>query len=676
MRSLDVTAIAGNMPAANTSDNQPQVGSLVNGRFLLQQQLPGGSMGVIYKAFDRQLAHAGDANPNVAIKILSPTLSGNAEAMRALQQEVAKGQCLAHQSIVRFIDIDRQDGVYFIIMESLDGISLASSLEESDSQPIDMTVALDIVTQISEALEYAHQRGVVHGDVRPDNIIITPSGAMKLFDFGLARVGQNVLQGTADIDPGEGAGQAPGYCSMQILTGEDPAPADDVFSLGCLLYRLVTGYRVFGPRDAAAAAAAGMVPQQPQGLSEVQWQALKKALAYSRIPRFASPVAFVAALDGLLESGTVSPEPYEPVFVEEYDDEPRRSPWRLAVLGSILLASAAVGLQANMLETLGHLVPMGTFNETSRLPEQSNTPPAPAAELTQTVMHEEPVANTLVEGFIDEVLAEGSAGDSVASGTRPEPEPDFTALLPPTMTVGLATTGQFISEVDLTLREDSEAATIDLVRMNNMLQPYTVLLEEVASSGNRAAWESGQYQVENDGLLIFAAGQHRARTTISMRSDTRREPDRQVTIRVREAGDAGSELARIRLSLEDDDQRAFEAGLPKNTIAFSVSQMSVREFDPVVQIDVLRFQADQTAVVVRYIVRDVTATAGKDYFPPGSTIINFAQGQRFARILIPLVQDTVAESDEVFELELVNTAPQADPDIYQRIAVIIRDDDY
>ena len=185
-----------------------------------------------------------------------------------------------------------------------------------------------------------------------------------------------------------------------------------------------------------------------------------------------------------------------------------------------------------------------------------------------------------------------------------------------------------------------------------------------------------QYQIANDGLLIFAAGQHRARTTISMRSDSRREPDRQVTIRLREAGDAGSELARIRLTLEDDDQRAFEAALPQNTIAFSVSQMSVREFDPVVQIDVLRFQADQTAIAVRYVVRDVTATAGQDYFPPGSTIVNFAQGQRFARILIPLVQDTVAENDEAFELELVNTAPQADPDIYQRIAVIIRDDDF
>ena len=209
-----------------------------------------------------------------------------------------------------------------------------------------------------------------------------------------------------------------------------------------------------------------------------------------------------------------------------------------------------------------------------------------------------------------------------------------------------------------------------------MLQPYAVLLEEVASSGIRTAWESGQYQIANDGLLIFAAGQHRARTTISMRSDSRREPDRQVTIRLREAGDAGSELARIRLTLEDDDQRAFEASLPQNTIAFAVSQMSVREVDAVVQIDVLRFQADQTAIAVRYVVRDVTATAGQDYFPPGSAIVNFAQGQRSARILIPLVQDTVAEYDEVFELELVNSASQADPDIYQRIAVIIRDDDY
>ena len=265
------------------SESHLQVGSVLRDRFLLKEQVSEGSMGVVYKALDRRLAETGSEEADVAIKVLSPQLSRNGTALRALQQEAAKGRCLVHPNIVRFIDLDREGELYFIVMEWLEGRSLSSILDDDRGSGLDLATATDIVRQTARALDYAHQRGVVHADVKPGNIIITPTGQVKLIDFGVARVLQKENEGKSRFDPGALRTGTPAYSSMQVLTGEDPVPADDVFSLACLMYRLIAGYRVYGPRNAAQAAEDGMEPQQPQGLADEQWQPLKKALSYSRV---------------------------------------------------------------------------------------------------------------------------------------------------------------------------------------------------------------------------------------------------------------------------------------------------------------------------------------------------------------------------------------------------------
>ena len=757
--------IADDVPIELITAKQIQVGSVLRDRFLLQQQVVGGGSGLVYKALDQRLADAGDENTHVAIKLLPSGLSRNENALRALQQEVAKGRCLAHPNIVRFIDLDREDDLYFIVMEWLEGKSLISILDESTNKKIDLETTLDIIKQLSLALEYAHQRGVVHGDVNPGNVRVTPEGEVKLFDFGVARILQKEQDAQPDLDPHELGAKSPEYSSMQVLTGEDPVPADDVFSLGCLMYRLIAGYRVFGPRSAADAASEGMEPQQLPGLSDPQWLALKKALAYSRVPRFSSPAEFLAAFGVLPKSKPAappqpppppqsvppspppqpaalaqsmpppqptqsvpppqptqsvppspppqaaapvqSPQPAplvqpapmvvvdEPMVARRFDIEPRRSPWRLATLGIILIASVAAGIKMDLLEKIEALIPLEALGTPTVLPQQQTTAPeeddiatlqAPDEGEIATVQApakmavDEPDAESIVDGppvedIFDEDLSEEIFAESAASETPVEPEIDFAALLPPTLTLGLAPAGQAASEVHLTLRENSDSATIDLMRMQNMLEPYSVLLEEVGFSGNRSPWEEGQYEIGNNGVATFEAGQSRVRTSISMRPDSLREADREVTIQVREIDNAESELARINLTLEDDDRRAYEASLPVNTVAFAVSEIFVSEADPAVQIDVIRFKPDNTAVEFSYVIGDINATAGEDYFPPGLPIVYFGPGQRTARILIPLVQDTDIEGAEVFALELLSTGPQVDPDIYQRIAVMIRDDD-
>jgi len=393
------------------------------------------------------------------------------------------------------------------------------------------------------------------------------------------------------------------------------------------------------------------------------------------------------------------PEPLvvvdEPMVARRFDIEPRRSPWRLAILGIILIASVVAGIQMDLLENIEALIPLEVPGTPAVLPQRQTTAPeeddiapfqAPDEGEIATVQVSDEMAvddsdsESIVDGppvedIFDEEVSEEIFAESSEVETPVEPEIDHAALLPPTLTVGLVATGQFVPEVDLTLRENSDSATIDLVRMHNMLEPYSVLLEEVAFSGNRSPWEEGQYEIGNNGVATFEAGKNRVRTSISMPPDSLREADREVTIQVREIDNAESELARINLVLEDDDRRAFEASLPLNTIGFADSEVFVSEADPAVQIDVIRFKPDNSAVEVSYIIGDINATAGEDYFPPGLPIVYFGPGQRTARILIPLVQDADIEGGEVFALELLSTGPRLDADIYQRIAVMIRDDD-
>ena len=160
-----------------------------------------------------------------------------------------------------------------------------------------------------------------------------------------------------------------------------------------------------------------------------------------------------------------------------------------------------------------------------------------------------------------------------------------------------------------------------------------------------------------------------------MSSDQLREADQQSTIRVRDVDNPLSELATITLFLQDDDQRAFEAQIPPNTIAFPASQVTADESDPAVTLDVVRFNPDNASLVVSYQIEDVTASENEDYFSPGIREIAFGPGQRAARVLIPLVQDSIAEGNEAFAVQLLSSDPVESPDVYQRIIVMIRDDE-
>jgi len=659
----------------DSADGRVQVGSVLRDRFMLQERLTGGSMGVVYKAMDRRLAEAGTDSAWVAVKILSPKLSQNGQALRALQQEAAKGRCLVHPNIVRFIDLDRDDDLYFLVMEWLEGRSLADILDSPDSRSIDTERAFNIVRQIGNALDYAHRCGIVHADVKPGNIMIAPNGDAKLFDFGVARIRQKQLDHDPDFDPGVLGLLTPAYSSMQVLTGEKPTPADDVFSLACLLYRLIAGYRVFGPRNAAEAAEEGMKPQQLERLSDANWRVLKKALSYSRVTRFNSMADFIDALDvEAAESITVDiPAPQRFSEPEEVTQGPGR-----AIFGFFVFL-ALIGIVGNQLGWLDPIKDRFLIQESELVLQEPVVIEVPQQELIPEVV-EEVVVDEPIEELAVEAVAAEEILETIEEPVIPEPEViaaplvDFSSLPPATAELRVSQDGEAVESVTIRLREGRGPATVDLVR-GNVEFSLTVRLEEVGFSGNRSPWVSGQYEFSDNGFVEFPVGQDRARVTLSMKSDPVREADQQSMLRVRETDSATSELGVINVVLEDDDQRVFEATLPPNTVAFAASQVTVNEQDPAVQLDIIRFNPDNTSLIVGYALRDITATQGEDYFSPGGSTIEFGPGQRSTRLLIPLVQDSDYEDNEAFSVELSMADSAADIDIYQRVAVMIRDDD-
>jgi serine/threonine protein kinase len=674
--------IATDVFEADSADDKVQVGSVLRDRFVLQERVSGGSMGVVYKALDRRLAEAGSQEPWVAIKVLSPQLAKNGNALRALQQEAAKSRCLTHPNIVRFIDFDRDEELYYIVMEWLDGRTLAEILDSPDSRKIDVETSFRIVQQIGKALEYAHRCGIVHADVKPGNIMILPTGEAKLFDFGVARVQQRQRADADDFDPSMLGALTPAYSSMQVLTGEDPVPSDDVFSLACLFYRLVAGYRVFGPRNAAEAAAVGMTPQRLAGISDEQWTAVRKALSYARVTRFDSMAGFLGALGYKPAESTVAPDVTRHV---QFESSGGSAKWLVALVILLSLLGVA-GYQFGIFdEILQRLDPGST---------QTRNMPAPAAEavlpadsrqsdsvtaVTDPEVPDESPANTAVVEAPVGVEPQLAAGTPIAESQASVAEDleliDLNELAQPDVEIFIDPASFLRQTKSITLREDGPSISVEIVRAEPLELPMTLRLEEVGFSGNRSPWRSGQFEISNGGYVEFLAGESTALVTLAMASDSRREADQMSTLRIREVDTAAITLATIDLVLEDDDQRRFEAELPPNTVAFAVSQVSVRERDPAVQVDLMRFNPDATRLVVNTEILDITATAGEDFFPPGNGFVVFGPGQRSARILIPLVQDAEVEGDEAFVVELTTDNPTEQDGVHNRVAVMIRDDD-
>ena len=240
------------------------------GPYEIQSPLGAGGMGEVYRARDTRLERT------VAIKILPAHLSDSPEARQRFEREARAISSLSHPNICTLFDVGQQEGTSYLVMECLEGETLADRLRKG---PLPLGQVLKYGIEICEGLEKAHRSGVVHRDLKPGNIMLTKTGA-KLMDFGLAKSASAVnplssgLSATmaGDAGPLTARGMIVGtfqYMSPEQVEGRDADARSDIFSLGAVLYEMIAGKRAFEGKTAASTIAA-ILAAEPQPVSSIQ----------------------------------------------------------------------------------------------------------------------------------------------------------------------------------------------------------------------------------------------------------------------------------------------------------------------------------------------------------------------------------------------------------------------
>lgn len=216
--------------------------TLLNDRYQIEGRLGSGGMAVVYRARDLMLERT------VAVKILREDYSSDPAFRQRFHQEAKAAANLSHPSIVTIHDFGLDAGRLFIVMEYIPGTDLKTILHSRSNFSVDE--ALPLIIQAAAGIGYAHRAGLVHCDVKPQNMLVTPDQRLKVTDFGIARA-------LASIHPDEQASVvwgSPQYFSPEQASGLAPSPASDVYSLGVILYEMLTGRLPFTATSATALA--------------------------------------------------------------------------------------------------------------------------------------------------------------------------------------------------------------------------------------------------------------------------------------------------------------------------------------------------------------------------------------------------------------------------------------
>jgi len=282
---------------------------LVFGEYTILEQIGAGGMGQVFKARHRTMERV------VALKKLPPKAMKAPEAVKRFHREVRTAAKLTHSNIVIAYDASEHAGIHYLVMEYVDGYDLADVVAQRG--PLPVSQAVDCIVQAAKGLEYAHSEGVVHRDIKPANLLLDRKGTVKILDMGLARI----FEGGQSDDPDRltDSGQVMGTCDyMAPEQAEDTHAADhraDIYSLGCTLYRLLTGHKPYvgetliqillAHREAPIPSILEKRPDVPAQLDAV----FQKMMAKTPEGRSQSMTEVIAALETCVAPQPVAAEP-------------------------------------------------------------------------------------------------------------------------------------------------------------------------------------------------------------------------------------------------------------------------------------------------------------------------------------------------------------------------------
>jgi eukaryotic-like serine/threonine-protein kinase len=270
-------------------DRELRSGSVLRGRYRIEGILGQGGMGTVFQAVDEYRLES--EGQRIAIKVLHAAVTTRSELFAELRREFQHLQLLSHPNIVRVFEFDRDGSLAFFTMELLSGVPLSRVLQSRNHIPLDRPQALAVIRDVGAGIAHAHSRGVVHGDINPQNIFLTATGDLRVLDFGASRA-----RAAIDDDlilPCS----TPGYASCQVLEGARPDVRDDVFGIACVAYLLLSGRHPFSEKTAIEARAERMRARRPPNLTAQQWHALRAGLRWEREKRPADVQQWLAQLD-------------------------------------------------------------------------------------------------------------------------------------------------------------------------------------------------------------------------------------------------------------------------------------------------------------------------------------------------------------------------------------------
>jgi len=304
-----------------TSARELTTGSTFAGRYQVIEELGRGGMGMVYKVFDT------DIKEKIALKVLRPEIALNAETVERFSNELKLARKISHRNVCRMFDLGKTEGTTFITMEFVPGENLKSFMKRIGRLPEEKAIA--VAKQVSEGLREAHRLGVIHRDLKPQNIMIDEDGNARIMDFGIARSVKSKGQTEAGMIIG-----TPDYMSPEQAEGREADARSDIYSLGAVLYEMVAGRTLF-TGDSSMSVAVKHITQAPLDPQEVNSQIsggmnrlILKCLEKDREKRFQDIEELLLALGDLeksAETAAVPQGPRLPAFLEAGgEEEPSR----------------------------------------------------------------------------------------------------------------------------------------------------------------------------------------------------------------------------------------------------------------------------------------------------------------------------------------------------------------